>query len=180
MIQYTRNGEPFDINHIHIIDDVQYPVGWFYDADNRAAMGIDEVDVPDVIDLEALKSAAIAKCYTDVDSIYVDAVGNRTEEYKDAEVEARAFAAAGYTGTASDYVHGYTLHNPTGEVQTDQWAANQIIQRADAFANAKLAMRNQRFASQSAMRAATTPAELTSAVDVWSNFISNLRTQLGI
>jgi len=124
--------------------------------------------------------AAISRTYADVDRVYADAVGNRTEEYKDAEADARAFAAAGYTGTPSDYVHDYALHNPTGSAQTDQWAADQIIARADAFAQAKLAMRSTRFASQAAIRAAATPDDLNAAVATWNGFIASLRTQLGL
>jgi hypothetical protein len=40
---YIRNGEPFDITAPHVFDDVQYPVGWFFDADNHAAFGIVEL-----------------------------------------------------------------------------------------------------------------------------------------
>lgn len=130
--------------------------------------------------LPARRDAAIAKCYPDIDAIYADAVGNRTEEYKDAESDARAFKAAGYTGTVTDYVHDFALHNPTGTEQTDQWAADQIIARADAFASAKLSMRSQRFASQAAMRAATTNAELDSAVNAWNSFIATTRQNLGL
>jgi hypothetical protein len=57
MIQYTLNGEPFDINRTHIIGDVQYPVGWFYDADNRAAMGVEEEVVDDPAPVPAVPSS---------------------------------------------------------------------------------------------------------------------------
>jgi hypothetical protein len=43
-MKYTFNGAPFDIGAFHVIDDVQYPVGWFFDAGNREAMGIVEGD----------------------------------------------------------------------------------------------------------------------------------------
>lgn len=130
--------------------------------------------------LDDRKNAAIAKCYTDIDAIYADAVGNRTEEYKDAESDARAFKDAGYTGTVSDYVHDYALNNPTGTAQTDQWAADQIISRANAFAQAKLSMRSQRFSSQAALRAAAVNADVDAAVSDWNNFIDTTRANLGL
>lgn len=130
--------------------------------------------------LSDLITTAVAKCYPDIDAVYADAVGNRTEEYKDAESDARAYKATGYTGTVSDYVHDFAVDNPTGQVQTDQWAADQIIARADAFASAKLSMRSQRFASQAAMRAATTADDLNTVVAAWNNFIATTRQNLGL
>ena len=49
---FMRNSQAFDINAFHLIDDVQYPVGWFHDAGNRAALDVIEVDdPPDVVAL---------------------------------------------------------------------------------------------------------------------------------
>lgn len=127
-----------------------------------------------------VRSAAIAKTYADVDAVVWDAVGNRTEEYKEAEADARTYKAGSYVGNAPDSIACYALHNPTGVEQTGRWAADDIIARADAFASAKLAMRENRFASQSAMRAATTLAELDAATAAWTSFITGLRTQLGL
>lgn len=45
MILYKLKGELFDIEQFHVIDDVQYPVGWFYEKDNRDAMDITEEEV---------------------------------------------------------------------------------------------------------------------------------------
>jgi predicted component of type VI protein secretion system len=49
MITYQLNGSPFDINTFQVIEDVQYPVGWFHDKANRDAMGVTEVEVPDPV-----------------------------------------------------------------------------------------------------------------------------------
>lgn len=130
--------------------------------------------------LAAAQAAAIAKTYIDVDAVYEAAIGRRATEYADAESEARAYAAAGYTGIAGEYVDGFARRNPTGIVQTSQWAAQQIIGRADAFNSAALSMRTTRFDRQADMRAATTAAELATAVTAWSNFIATLRAQLGV
>lgn len=125
-------------------------------------------------------NAAIAKTYIDVDAVYEAAIGRRATEYADAESEARAYAAAGYTGVAGEYVAGFARRNPTGIVQTSQWAAQQIMGRADAFNNAALSMRTTRFDRQADMRAATTAAELATAVTAWNNFIATTRAQLGV
>jgi hypothetical protein len=130
--------------------------------------------------LGELKTAAIAKTYADVDKVHFDAVGNRATEYQEAEAAARAFAAGGFQGEADDDVHSYAIDNTTGEVQTDQWAAENIIARADAFRAAQKAMRNTRFKRQAEMRAAATPEELMAVVAAWDGFIAGLRAQLGL
>jgi hypothetical protein len=130
--------------------------------------------------LDDLKAAAITKTYADVDKVHFDAVGNRATEYQDAERAARAFAADSFQGEADDDVHSYALDNTTGEVQTDQWAAESIIARADAFRAAQKAMRNARFKRQSEMRAAATPEELMAVAAAWDGFIAGLRAQLGL
>jgi hypothetical protein len=48
MIKYYKDGAEFDINRMHVFDDVQYPAGWFADPANRDAMGITEQEVEDV------------------------------------------------------------------------------------------------------------------------------------
>lgn len=130
--------------------------------------------------LAELKAAAIAKTYRDVDAIYDDAIGRRATEYKEAEEAARAFASAGFTGSVSVYVSSFAQYNPTGSVQTNQWSAEQIIARADAFLLAQSAMRTMRFARQAQMQAAEDLAALAAAVAAWGGFILNLRSQLGL
>jgi hypothetical protein len=125
-------------------------------------------------------AAAIARTYADIDAVVWDAVGNRTEEYKEAETDARSYKVAGYADPVPPSVACYALHNPTGEERSGQWAADDIIARADAFAGAKLAMRATRFASQSAMRTAATDADLSAAVSAWNDFIASIRSQLGL
>jgi hypothetical protein len=43
---FIRLGNPFDINMLHVIGDVQYPAGWFLNGENRAAHGVTEVADP--------------------------------------------------------------------------------------------------------------------------------------
>lgn len=130
--------------------------------------------------LASLQVDAIARTYPDVDAVYEAAIGRRATEYAEAEADARAFAAAGYTGDTTQYVTGFAQSNPTGVAQTNEWAARQIIGRADAFKQAQLAMRNTRFVRQADMRAATTYAELQTAVAGWNTFIAQLRASLGL
>jgi hypothetical protein len=152
-----------------------------YRADDaRSGVELLPPAAPAPIDLAAVKARAIAKTYVDVDAVYDAAVGRRATEYQEAEAAARAFADAGYAGDVSEYVSDYALHNPTGTEQSNQWAADQVIARADAFRAAQKAMRTQRFASQAAMRAAATGEALAAAVAAWADFISATRAELGL
>lgn len=42
---FVRNGQLFDITQPHVIGDVQYPVGWFYDVSNQEAAGVTPLDL---------------------------------------------------------------------------------------------------------------------------------------
>ena len=44
---FILNNLKFNPNSTHIIDETQYPAGWFLDPDNRAAVGI--IEVPDPV-----------------------------------------------------------------------------------------------------------------------------------
>jgi len=137
-----------------------------------------EWEGPPLADLQA---AAIAKTYADVDAIYDAAVGRRVSEYARAEEAARAYLAAEVEpSVVSDYITGHATNNPTGQQQTNEWAARQIIERADAFRWAELQMRNVRFARQADMRAAVSPEELATAVGGWEEFLTWLRSTLDL
>jgi hypothetical protein len=136
--------------------------------------------VAPLVDLSALRAAAIAATYADIDALVWDAVGRRTEEYKDAEADARAFTASGSAEPAPESVAKFAQKNPTMQVQTNAWAAQQVLARADALAAAKKAMRDQRFDSQWDMRAAATHDDLDAARSAWDAFIAGQRAALGL
>lgn len=139
------------------------------------------IEWEDSVPLAAHIKAAIDATYPDVDAIYEAAVGRRTTEYTRAEEAAREYVAAEVKpAIVSSYITGHAERNPTGEVQTNEWAAQQIIERADAFRWAELQMRNARFAHQADMRAATSAEELEAVVESWRGFIEWLREILGV
>lgn len=126
--------------------------------------------------IEQQIASALANTYADVDAIYAAAIGGRAPEYEQAEQAAIAFQSAGYTGTASPYVADFAA---TAGI-TDRQSADLIIARANGLRAAVLAMRSTRFTAQSAMRAATTQAELDAAVAAWAAFIAQVRASLGL
>jgi len=161
------------------IVEVDLPAGFDVDAYEWIDGALTLKPIPPEA-LDAQKAAAITKTYIDVDLIYEEKVGKRGPEYVDSEREALAYQAAGYTGAVSPYISGFALSNGTGQVQTATWAANAILAQAAGLRAAQLAMRNTRFDSQKAMRAATTQAQLDAAVAGWNGFIAALRATLGI
>jgi hypothetical protein len=162
-----------------VIDEALAPAWVNYRA-NEARDGIEPMPRPAMQDIESLKVAALARTYADVDAVTRAAVGDRAEEYRDAEVAARAFVASGYEGDVDESVSSYAQYNPTGQGQSNTWAAEQIIARADAFRAAQKTMRSRRFASQSEIRLADTPEALEAAVEAWSEFIAGIRAALGV
>lgn len=138
------------------------------------------VEWSDGISLAERVEAAMLVTYSDIDKIYADCVGNRTEEYKDAETDARAFAAAGYAGDTTVNVSSFAARNPTGQVQTNEWAAKQIIAQADAYSTAKVAMRQQRFDTQADLREAVDLAGLDLVMHNWGEFIAAMRMSLKV
>lgn len=131
--------------------------------------------------IDDLIKNAIDQTYPDVDAIYQRAIGMRATEYADAEEAARAYLVADPKPTVvSGYITGHALSNPTGLVQSEAWAAQQIIERADAFRWAQLQMRNVRFNHQGIMRAAMSVLELEAAVDSWNDFLVWMRSMLGL
>lgn len=137
-----------------------------------AAYVASQPPIPTVADLV---TRTIAKTYADVDALYATAVGNRAEEYRQAEAAALAYQAAGYSGAVSEYVSSWAASNPP---MTNAQSADVIIARAAALRSAMAAVRTQRFVSQAAMRAATTRAELDTAVAAWDAFVAATRTAL--
>lgn len=131
-------------------------------------------------DLAPKAAAAILKTNHDADGEYLAIIGERASDNARIESAARAFAAAGYAGTVPNIVACYALSNQTGETQTEQWAADQIIAEADARDAAMDAMYCARIARQADMRAATVNSELATAVAAWDAFIAGLRAQLGL
>ena len=131
-------------------------------------------------DLPAMIAAAIEQTYADNDAVTRAAVGDRVNEYAVAAADARAYAAAGYTGPVDRSVCSYAQDNGTNVAQTNEWAARAIIARADAFDWAQDEMRAKRFNFQRAMRNCSTPAELAYVLLLWDQFIAGLRAQLGL
>ena len=124
----------------------------------------------------AVKTAAILKIDADTDKVYGDVVGNKGEEYRSAEADAKAFIAANYTGTAGGGVTSWA----TAKGWTTTQAANDIISQAAAWRGAQNAIRTNRLARKEAAKAAVDLAALNVVTAQWTGFLTAIRTQLGV
>ena len=146
--------------------------GW---SDDGATFTAPPTPDPAVV-LTAARAAALLKIDAETDDVYGDVVGNKGEEYRSAEADAKAFIAANYTGTAGSGVTSWA----TAKGWTTTQAANDIIAQATAWRNAQAAIRANRLARKEAVRAAADLAALNAIMAQWSGFLTAIRTQLGV
>lgn len=121
------------------------------------------------------RAAVIGGIDADVDALYAAVVGNRAEEYTEAERQAQAFADGGYAGAAPPMVASWA----TAKGWTGRQAADDILQQAAAWRGAQEQIRAQRLLRKEQARGAATVAELQTVSAQWSGFVAAVRQQLG-
>lgn len=121
----------------------------------------------------ALRQAeALTRIDMDVDAIYAAVVGNRSIEYTEAEADAQAFAAAGFSGPVPQSVAAFSASAGL----TDQEAAQSILAQAAAWRAAVLQIRTARLAAKASARA----GNIDAALATWSAFVAQMRGALGV
>ena len=146
--------------------------GW---SDDGATFTAPPTPDPAVV-LAAARAAALVKIDADTDEVYGDVVGNKAEEYRSAESDAKAFIAANYLGTAGGGVTSWA----TAKAWTTTQAADDILAQATAWRGAQNAIRANRLAQKEAARAAADLAGLGAITAQWNGFLTAIRTQLGV
>lgn len=165
-------------------DSVQYPAGFFRDADARAALGITEVPDPvrpderfylitenadgtlnstpkDLAPIkEQFKAQIDAACGAKRESL-VSGGSYIAEEYRRAYEDALAYKAAGYTGTVPASVASWK----TVSGMTNKAAADDIIATRDGYMSLLDAIRDIRLTGKAAVDAAATPVDILTALD---------------
>lgn len=128
------------------------------------------------ISITTRKNKIVIQIDSDADSIYVAALGNRATEYAQAESDATAYRADGYSGDVPGYVQAWA----TATFKSAQWAADDILSTAQGWRNTQAAIRLNRLTCKEIARNATTLTELHSVEAQWAGFLSAIKTQLGI
>ena len=112
----------------------------------------------------------------DADAIVRDTIGDRAEEYRQAEADTLAYQAAGFEGTAPASVAVWAQASGLG----NQAAAQSILEQAAAWRGALLAIRQNRLQAKADVGAATGEQGIADALELWAGFVATIRGQLGV
>jgi len=118
--------------------------------------------------------ALVLSVDANVDTIYRAVIGDRAVEYERAATEAKAYAAAGFTGTVPPYVATWVAASGF----TPQAATENILAQSAAWESAALALRQYRLQAKAQLRAATTTADVDAAMLSWNSFLVYIQSQL--
>ena len=126
-----------------------------------------------------VQKGSLVQINNDDNKIYADVVGNKTTEYLDAAVEAKAFKAANYpVGVDDDY--GLVKSWATAKQWTMTQAADDILAQELAWKGVAKLIRQYRLKAKEDVKRATTLSEIVSAMIIWSGFVKSIRIQLGV
>ncbi len=123
--------------------------------------------------LTAARAQFILQVDAEVDALYAAAIGNRGPEYADAERDALAYIAAGYTGTVPPSVQSWA----TAKSWTATEAADDIAAAATQLNGAKQAIRAARLLRKEQARVAAA-ATLPTVQAQWAGFVAFIKNQL--
>lgn len=126
--------------------------------------------------LAALKSNAVVAIDREVDAIYAAALGNRGQEYTDAESQARSFAATGFVEPAPHPVDAWAK----AKGWDSKRAAEDIIDAAEQLRAAMHSIRAARLLQKELIKSASELAQVRQSMSVWAQFASSIRQQLGL
>ncbi len=131
--------------------------------------------------LAASKADAAKAIDAEADAIYGAVLGNRSAEYMEAESDATAYKAAGYTGTVPAGVKSWVdAKAAAGITWTNQQAADDILATAAGWRSAKAAIRAARLARKEQIKGASDAAAVATSLAAWKATAAAIRAQLGI
>jgi len=118
------------------------------------------------------EAQALRQIDAEADAIVRDVIGDRGEEYRQAETDALAYQAAGFEGP----VPGTVAVWAAASGMTPQAAAQDVLAQAAAWRTALLAIRQARLTAKAGVRAGTVAESLAT----WATFVAAIRLQLGV
>lgn len=130
--------------------------------------------------LQAIRMQSLVQINNDDNKIYADVIGNKTTEYLDAAIEAKAYKAAGYPSEVGDDDYELVKSWAKAKRWTLTQAANDILAQEAAWKGAAKLIRDYRLQAKEDVKRATTIDEIEAAMLIWINFVTNIRTQLGV
>lgn len=171
----------FVAEFVTVPDDVRN--GWLHSNGVFTAPPLPPV--PTQAELDAIAATEAARVLTvsraslirqidiDTDAIYRAVQGDRAMEYVLAESDAKAYKAAGYTGTVPDSVASWA----SAKTKSATWAADDILATATGWRQAQASIRATRLACKEQARVGN---NMTPIVAQWSGFVAAIKTALGV
>ena len=118
----------------------------------------------------------VLRIKSDANKIVSDTVGALSNEYAQAKIDADAFKASAYLGTAPSSVSSWAT--PKG--WTTMQACDDILTAAANWVGAQTAIRSNRLARAEAAKACTTQEQLDTVAAQWAGFVVAIRSSLGV
>lgn len=135
---------------------------------------VDQAAVTNAI--KKLSDEFIAQVDKEVDFIIKAVIGERATEYLRAEIEAKAFQDANYTGPVPSSVNADVV----AKGLTPQQATIDILAAATKWRTVQSDIRLNRLTAKTNAAAATTKAQLDAVKSTWYQFVYNIKSQLGL
>jgi hypothetical protein len=129
--------------------------------------------------LADLVNEALHRIDGDTDRIYLETIGARGEEYRQAEADAQQFKASGYAGGVPAFVADHQAAKAAAGWTAKQ-AADDILATAVAWRSAQAQIRATRLQCKELARQAVTAAGVQAALQQWSDFVVAVRGALGL
>lgn len=124
--------------------------------------------------LEDKRASLLTQVDTDTDTLYQQTLGNMGSEYEATEVQARAYQASDWQDSPG------ALITVWAQVKgwTNQQAAEDILQEADRWRAAQLAIRAARLQAKESLRNAHTKEDIDLAYATWQGFMGTVESLL--
>ena len=124
--------------------------------------------------LEDKRASLLTQVDIDTDTLYQQTLGNKGSEYEAAEVQARAYQASDWQDSPG------ALITVWAQVKgwTNQQAAEDILQEANRWRAAQLAIRVARLQAKESLRNAHTKEDIDLAYATWQGFMGTVELLL--
>lgn len=125
-------------------------------------------------ELQDKKSRSLKLIDGSSDELITAAIGRRDTEYLQAEKQAQEFIAAGYKGNTYPYVSSWAI----AKNETNEWAADNIIETATAWREVQSDLRAKRLMHKENVRNSETQEEIDAVMTSWGIYINALKQSM--
>lgn len=133
-----------------------------------------ELESINIKQLQDKKSQSLKFIDESSDDVITAVIGRRDTEYLQAEKQAQEFIDAGYTGNTHPYVSSWAI----AKNETDEWAADNIIETATAWREVQSDLRAKRLLHKENVRNSATQQDIDTVMASWQLYIKTLKQSL--